>query len=370
MGKKLTTALISILTTASIIAPPTFAEEAKDYWTYDEMSAFSKVFQSELEAECEGQDEWCKEMYLYQSYERGDKYEALLNYEAVPMIISSVNPSKKTLSVIYRDDFLMDSFHNITNEAYVKDLFIIRYDISQKDIAFEREIKNGTIGDKVHLEVVEFESKNGERWLPNNTEVTFQMQDGLFDETMINKFWYYFSTSRGNWGHLADVRSCIDEITGKDNYECRLVYRADNVAYIPQEAKTESIPPTPKDPENMQRIDEQIMQDIMNDLYGKESEEPEPEEPTPEPEPTSEPEIITPVPAPVQTQGKLPTPTTAITITAPDTGVPTNDKNRTVEMPWWVVALIISGGLLLVWWFLPTKFTKTRKKSKKVEKRS
>ena len=40
------------------------------------------------------------------------------------------------------------------------------------------------------------------------------------------------------------------------------------------------------------------------------------------------------------------------------------------EMPWWITALIVSGGLLLIWWFLPTKFTKTRKKSKKVEKRS
>lgn len=44
--------------------------------------------------------------------------------------------------------------------------------------------------------------------------------------------------------------------------------------------------------------------------------------------------------------------------------------NEMVEMPWWITALIISGGALLVWWFLPTKFTKTRKKSKKVEKRS
>lgn len=44
--------------------------------------------------------------------------------------------------------------------------------------------------------------------------------------------------------------------------------------------------------------------------------------------------------------------------------------NKAVEMPWWIAALIISDGALLVWWFLPTKFTKIRKKSKKVEKRS
>lgn len=44
--------------------------------------------------------------------------------------------------------------------------------------------------------------------------------------------------------------------------------------------------------------------------------------------------------------------------------------DKIAEMPWWITALIISGGLLLIWWFLPTKFTKTRKKSKKVEKRS
>ena len=333
MGKKLTTTLLSILTMASVITPPTFAEEVKDYWTYDEMTTFSKVFQSELEIECEGQDEWCKEMYLYQVYERGDKYRALLNYEAVPMIISSINPSKQTLSVIYRDDFLRDKFYNITNEAYVKDLFIIRYDINQKDLAFELEIQNGTIGDKVHLEVVEFESENGERWLPNNTEVTFKMKDGLFNDTMINKFWYYFSTTRGNWGHLADVGSCIDEITGKDNYECRIVYRADNVAYIPQEV-VESEP-------------------IIE--Y----------EPTVEPEPTTEYE-----PESIEESGEIMVPLQKPVILAPDTSAPINDKNKSKEMPWWITTLIISGSLLLVWWFLPTKFTKTRKKSKKVEKRS
>ena len=317
MGKKLTITLLSILTTASAIAPPTFAEETtRDYWTYDEMATLSKSFYNELENECDGQDHWCKEMYFHQLFERGDEYRALSNYEAVPMIISSVNPSKKTLSVIYRDDFLRDTLHDMTNEAYVKDLFIIRYDINQKDLAYELEIQNGTIGDKVHQEVIEFESENGERWLPNNTEVTFKMQDGLFDGTMINKFWYYFSTTRGNWGHLADVRNCITEISGRENYECRLVYRADNVAYIPQKI-TES-------------------------------------EPIQETEPTQ-----------VSTS-QLPVPSMAIV--APDTGTSTDDKNRAVEMPWWVAALIISGGALLIWWFLPTKFAKITKKSKKVQK--
>lgn len=322
MGKKLNAILLSILTTASVIAPPTFAEEAKDYWTYDEMAAFSKVFQSEMEAECEGKDGWCEEMYFHRAYERGGKYQAFINYEVVPMIISSVNPSKKTLSVIYRDDFLQDKLHNRTEETYVKDLFIIRYDVNQKDIAFELEIQNGTIGDKVHQEVVEFESENGEKWLPNNTEVTFKMKDGLFDDTMVNQFWYYFSTTRGNWGHLADVRDCIDEISGKENYECRIVYRANDAAYIPQEVV---------EPETVAKSE------IANN----------PEETTLQIDESKKGDVVL----------------------APNTGAPTNDKNVVKEMPWWITALIISGGLLLIWWFLPTKFTKTRKKSKKVEKK-
>ena len=322
MGKKLTITLLSILTAASL-TPPTFAEEAKDYWTYEEMSAFSIDFQNELERECEGKNRRCKEMYWREARERGDKYRALSNFEAVPMVISSVNPSKKTLSVIYRDDFLRDTFYNIANEAYVKDLFIVRYDINQKDLAFELEIQNGTIEDKVHQEVVEFESKNGERWLPNNTEVTFKMKDGLFNDAMINKFWYYFSTTRGNWGHLADVRSCIDEITGKDNYECRIAYRADNVVYTPQEV-----------------IEPEIATQYKT--------------------------VIEPEESPIQIGES----NKEIIVLAPNTGALTNDKNIAKEMPWWITTLIILGGLLLVWWFLPTKFTKTRKKSKKVEKRS
>lgn len=43
-------------------------------------------------------------------------------------------------------------------------------------------------------------------------------------------------------------------------------------------------------------------------------------------------------------------------------------KGSASPMPWWIIMMELLGGILMLWWFIPVRNMKKRKKSKKHEK--
>ncbi len=310
MGRKPTIFLLSIFIIGATFAPFIHAEE-KTYWTHEEMVELEKEVAEEIfsDPSCKETDHWCiRRLYLSMKY-RGGQYAALPNYGTHPLTITSFNPSKGTISVFFQDEFLRDRINGLSEKDYIKDLFIARFDKGKEDRNYFEKILSGEeLLEGTRLAVLETESKNGENWLAPNQEVTFKMIDSEFNDNISNYFVFYFSTSRARWMDPANFDSCMESPDYREGMECRIVYAERSVEYIPMEVV---------------------------------------------PEPTE-------VPSKGETE-LLPEPT----MLAPDTSAPINDKNRVVEMPWWITALIISGGILLVWWFMPTRLTKFQKKSKK-----
>lgn len=313
MVKKIPILLLIILATTSVVVPQAFAEEEKDYWTYEEMVKFEKEVEPELFDENTCNNKSCLRRLYASIRGRGGKYTALLNgYDMYPLVISAINPSKGTISVIYRGSTLRDKINGFTEEDYVINLFISRFDEGKSDGNFYERILNGEeLPDSVHLVILEREENNGEKWLDNNKETTFQMIDATFSETIPNKAWFYFETAnKGKWLDPFSFDSCLKSPDYREGMECRVVYTTKGTNFIPQEVS----------------------------------------EPTAEPEPVvalEEEKRIVPL--------------------VPDTGM--IKEAGCSEMPWWVVALVILGGITLIWWLLPTKYEKSQKKSKKLQKK-
>lgn len=53
---------------------------------------------------------------------------------------------------------------------------------------------------------------------------------------------------------------------------------------------------------------------------------------------------------------------TPTSVDIPDAGTPV-EENRSVELPWWAVVVVLIGGFLSAWWLAPVKKSKKCKKS-------
>ena len=407
MGKKSQYIIPILLALASALNPVSVHAETVQngvtYWTISEMMEFKETIDKEIQDIC-GDDYHCEDDTRYEYYRRGGKYRALEVADMVGgFMVTNINPALEKITIRYtslEDIWFRHSGIEPIHEDIIS-LYMVWIDEGVGDpfvdtrfmYNYAERLEAGEDIPGVHVVLAKNNSKDGTGWLEEGKETEFSIAGS--DIVNMNPSGRIYHKLGGNIGMSISIGTtflseCLDSPDYELGMDCRLVIGDDgSYSYIPMKVATSA--PTPKDPDNLQRIDDQIMQDILNDLYG---EDPEPDMPTPEsePEPTEKPEELTteptdepelnleptpepelilipePIisePAPVQIQGKLPTLTTSITVTAPDTGASTDDKNRALEMPWWIAALIISGGILLVWWFMPTRLTKFQKKSKK-----
>lgn len=315
----------------------------KEYWSVKEMEVASQEFDEAVENECQG-DFMCKDEAYMMRYDRGGIYRAIDRFEASPFIITAVNPSQGTLRIIYYDEDKMMAHMGIPNKADITELFVARLDKGQSGSNIDRLRRTGS--PYMHVAINQNESKNGSGWLQPNTEHTFVMEDPTFSDTISNSFWYYIDSENGSWLDPYDFNSCINSSDYHDGMECRIMYNSDgNAFYIPFDVENSSDAGQNTTPDNNDDPTTDVADtsgDTPDEGYGMSTDGTQ--------------------------NGISNTPTVAPVIIAPDTGRQTREEATASEMPWWLSTLLVSGTLLLFWWFLPNKYTKNRKKSKKVQK--
>ena len=58
-----------------------------------------------------------------------------------------------------------------------------------------------------------------------------------------------------------------------------------------------------------------------------------------------------------------------VALKTPETGQNTIEHEYNTEMPWWIALLNIFGILLIVWWFIPSKSLRIKKRIQKTSKK-
>lgn len=322
MGQKISvTLLLTLIFGASLVSPPAFAED-KAYWTYEEMTELSREVEREVFSgeSCQDGDFECRRDLFEKIIYRGGKYDALIGYEIWPLVISAVNPSKGTISVYFRDEYLENKLENHFEKDHIINLFIARYDKGQPIYNFYKDIQNGeNLPEWLHLAVSETELNNGENWLAPNQEVVFQMVDPIFNENIQNKFWFYFETTTASWYDPINIENCVSSPDYREGMECRIVYRENGIDYIPMKA-TDII------------TELEAEQNLRDNFLTENTEE---------------------------------NTTSTLALLAPDAGVAIINGDKVTEMPWWLLLLMLTGITVIFWWFLPEKYKKSQKIFKK-----
>lgn len=356
MVKKIITLSTLIFGITGITNIATATSPPSTYWTLDELA----ILAEEVKQNSTCEDDFCREMELWNLRQTDDKYKALSESMAIPLKITSFNPSKGTITIRYS-----------TENDRLKNLHIARFDVGGPDYDFNEAARDSLpLKPGTRLAVSEKEADNGENWFPSNQDVTFQMIDATFGDNIAPVFWFFFDTPNTDWGWGGQYhfKECLESPDYHEGMECRLAYTKERPLYIPAEPKPEPIIPEPTVPEAITpaipepTIPEPITPEpvvfgpaISESIVATASL-------TPQSASRPTPNLVAPLVATTQV-AQIPQNPDEIEI--PNLG-DTCRKERTIVFPWWLIVLILIGNAVILWLFWPKnpkKYQKTIDKS-------
>lgn len=333
MVKKIITLSTLIFGITGITNIATATSPPSTYWTLDELA----ILAEEIKQNSTCEDDFCREMELWNLRQTDDKYKALSESMAIPLKITSFNPSKGTITIRYS-----------TENDRLKNLHIARFDVGGPDYDFNEAAKNSLpFRSGTRLVISEKESKNGKNWFPSNQDVTFQMIDATFSDNIAPVFWFFFDTPNTDWGWGGQYhfKECLESPDYHEGMECRLAYTKERPLYIPAEPEPEPIIPEPIAPEPVvfePAISESIV--ATASLTSQSASRPTPN-------------LVAPLVATTQV-AQIPQNSDEIEI--PNLG-DTCRKERTIILPWWLIVLILIGNAVILWLFWPKNSKKYKK---------
>lgn len=413
-GKIPTLLSILAITAATSLAPlPTQAEiikEGKTYWSFREMLDFESEFDAVASVHC-GEDYRCRDDFLFESLEslsEGDvnrvKYMNLDYIKNSRFLVTSINPTLGKLSVYYRDEDAMLRRMGIDERGTLNELYLAWVDPEEAGLSETEWLEHGA---PLRQAVIDMQdglapragshevfrgdvTTLGEGWLTPHTEVTLDMLPGneitrderhMMEQLMVS--------SNGNMIGAFEYNTCFNG-DYREGMECRLMYDSDGQrVYLPFEPESEAEPtdggsmPT----DESTSVDEPISTNESTSA----------DDPTSTNEATSagaQPALVPSAEvaysddmdsprevaetvistsaygvlnehstAPENQSAPTPTGTDATkSASLSDDGyieVPTaaNSADST-SFPWWLIALLATGGILIVWWILPSRKSK------------
>ena len=386
------------------------------YWSFGEMVEFDAQITAESEVAC-GNDEMCKEMYIYEQREQSsipEKYRALEYFRGVcRLIFPTINPATEFLGVYYRDrDDTMGM-----GPANIREIYIAWVENSVPDPRYQAywdgddaitpyvaDMRRGFMSPGVHELYHGTSAIFGENWFTPYSGIAIDASNSRLAENQNHLIHFtVLATNNGNMLGATDYSSCFDWGTYEEGMECRIMYSGTGwPVYFPafpggEIPEVEVVPePTPEEPTLEEpTIDEPIPDDPIPDepiIDEPAIEEPIPDNPTSE---DSTPEIststigvlTTPVDKPLDISNLAAStkPISNTTASSDDTAITTTvatpdmtsatspqesievplaaGKEKAHEFPWWFIVFIFSGIALILWWFIP--LPKRRKKSEK-----
>lgn len=336
-----------LLTLILLIGPvqPTFAtieERGTTWWTVDELLEFNQEVEAEKDAEC-GDNKGCRMEFDFNMIEKGPKYNALNNLLEAQIWVTSVNPATETIKVLFFDDEMMLKHMGIEEKIHPEHLYIgwIENWTGQIYSYNHEQFTDGSMPGN-HVMYDGSLLTNGPDWIPAWEEYEISVAGSNLTENTHGKidFAIYAEDNMFNAQGYFDYSDCLNSPDYQEGMECKMYVSGDQwVSFFPPR--------------------EQIsQQDNLGQILLAENTEQETATDN------TEPGFGSSNSEPIQSL----TPTTD-NPKAPETGANTNSHESSTQMPWWYAVLGITGIMLIVWWLLPTKSEKIRKKSEKTRKK-
>lgn len=336
MAKKLPL-LISTLTAATIGLCSTsglvWADEPQTSWTYEEMVAFSREVEAEIEAACaDSQDFMCASHYIYE--QPGDIYRALSKYENMQMTITAINPNLRTMRIYFDDvDFFtkhMDS--SLEYHSTLKNLYISNFDEGYANPGFY--MHPDTADPHQRILINESHSVDEIGWFPSNTEQTFSTPNLVFKPGM-EPYLYFYYDAYPNSSRLdpIDISTCINSVG--EGEECQVRFGADQLFYVPV-----AVPTSTQTSEPTQDTDTDNDAILTNNSANNSTENV-----------INQLAVSTTIATTDATA--TPRPLSSTSVLAPNTGSAEANTSWGIELPWWLGAIFVIGLTALAWLFWP-----------------
>ena len=346
MGKKIPILILLFLlicASGATLSSAAWAEETLEWWSVNEMLSLKKQVNDETAATCHGDLE-CEQDLYYEKLDSNDRiYMALDSFMGSSFMISSINPSQNTISLVFQAEDPMLKRMGINRLRKLTEAYIFWLDDGMigpaKDTIdiynYSETIKNQITTAGVHALLAKNIETDGDNWLPADAEVKYSV---LSDDLSVNQegIIYFTVNASGSIIGLKDYSGCIHSSDFEDGMECRLMFNSQgSYAYIPtmpelpEIALTDS--GTARDQGNTNN--EVQLSDVSDDSTNIDD---------------------------IATNSILPK--------APNTGAENTKAEAKDDFPWWLVALIFVNSLPIIWLFWPDSQKSPKNSKKSIDK--
>lgn len=340
MGRKKPFAIFAILISILISACTRINVSAigPSSWTFEEMSVFSHQIEELKEAYCEEHpNPYMPEMCYYEYQWDGedqDKYNATSAYNMNGLIITAINPSKKSFRIYFKSIELGYKRIGFAPSDYTHDLaslYIAQFDNGYPMGSYWEDIENGVVDPHRHTIYAGTAKSNGDHWIPSDEEVELPIGDISVNPESSRHIQINYKTTLGiSYGIYYDLSECLDSPNYREGMECQIRYRnSDNMIFF--------VPAEPVD----------IVVNSLDDNTPIDDKENQPDI-------NIDQENSFLIPVSVIDEPELTKSDTGMVVKAPETGVNTNETCiKTIEFPWWLIPILVLGDIILLWWFSP-----------------
>ena len=352
---------LTISTLAATVPKPASAAVWYDnttWWSVAEMLDFYQEVEQEKADLC-GSDTACIEEFNMIMIEKGQKYSALENFLQGQFWVTAINPKEETVKILYFDQEMMLRHTGIEEKLTLKSFYLAWFDEWHGQIYnfYRPQFVSGEI-EGLHTVYDSIAEGLNTAHLPAWREIELSVPGtDLLSNTSGKLDLAVFGTNGFNSMGYTDYSDCLNAPDYEEGMECKLMISGDKwISYFPPRAEIVEPDPEPVTDPAPATISTPELIDVestLPDELGKGAA-------------NENPVATTSIIEPAKTSNKTPK--------SPNTGAETYPGaaySREIDMPWWVMALIMVGITLLIWWFAPnhSKLHKTTKISKNLRKK-
>ena len=348
----------------------TMERDGATWWSVEELIEVYEEAKAERRAICGEPPSSCFAEQYFRMVEEVPKYKALERILSWQLSVTSINPAEGLIKVFYYHNTHSSLIKGIEDDKVIEYYFMGWNDYGNQIIRWDSDIpvSDGIPGN--HIVYQGNSLTEGENWIPNLKETTLHVDSATLMENTsgalsVEVLGGFVASGTINYS------KCLNSSEYKEGMECKLYVSNSGVKkYFPVSNLTNTRSITKEtSPEETTNPDE----DEINPETGTENRSEVLENSDPETESQSELSGSLEIKAKNQPKSPIdPEPKIISQVNiipkAPETGENSSPAKYSQELVAWFVMLMIFGVLLVIWWFVPTRAEKSRKKYKKCKK--
>lgn len=356
MAKKLPLIIPTLILLASIASPfstgvyATATNPTSYQWSINDLAAIKQEVEDELDSLCHD-DKTCRRETAEEKRWTDDRYGLAEGYDHTLFAISAINPSKSTVKVYFNDKISSPFDRDTTKQAIAEDLYLYWFDDGAMDYSRFYQAASRDELDPANKVLVNKASTLGSGWLTPNQDVEITIDDASFLSRTPHMLEFYFKADISDVVSSVKYDDCINSPFYHEGMECRLMYNSwMERAYFPFEpdeltpiakAKAAALTSAQSDAATT-NINSATDNGTTSEVASNNNEAPTASNLT-------------------DSYGDI-TIADGSAIKSPETGKGKSQESA-IELPWWMITILIMGAATLVWLFYPNH--QNHKKSSK-----